>query len=814
MAKYAELFTGGRVVAEQPRKSISSESAPTAGDAAVYTVLFVDDEEGILHALRRVFIEENYNILTADSAEEALEIMASSTVHLVVSDHRMPGMTGAELLRRIKERWPDTIRIMLTGYADVQSIMGAVNEGAVYKFITKPWNDEDLRLTVSLAFQQYALVKENRRLKEVTKKQEAKIKNYSALFDEDRGVFGSILVQEGLLSEEDLARARREALPDEVLSETLDRLGLVSARKGAEVIGKHLKVDMVDLREMQVHQSVAGLLPRDLCEKNRILPIKIDERQITLAMADPSDIFKCDNIAMMTGLKVVPCIAPAGDITAALTRIYGGSGLLPGGEFDDLDGIEPLDEIDIIIEEDEQEVNVQELIGSSGVPPIIRIVNAIISEAIRYKASDIHVEPKTKCTVVRYRIDGMLTSKIRIPPALHPAIVSRIKILSKMDIAERRKPQDGRLTVQSGTRTVDIRVSTMPTINGEKIVMRILDKTAAIKRLDELGVAERDLDKITAVTRRPQGIIISTGPTGSGKTTMLYSILEAMLNNSKNFETIEEPVEYFLEDATQVAVHEKIGLSFASVLRSTLRQDPDVILVGEVRDRETADVAFKAALTGHMVLTTLHTNSSVASITRLIDMGVKPYLIASALECVLAQLLVRTICPECRKEAEPDPATLDYLGLAADQIGDRVFIGTGCSRCNDTGYLGRTGIFEIFMMNDDFRHLISSNYKEGELLDLARAGGMRTLVEDGVEKVRAGITTLDELIRVIGTQSRYERQCSGCDRMIDAKHVYCPYCGAREHDVCGECKTPLENDWNLCPACGTRRENRAREKEV
>ncbi len=465
--------------------------------------------------------------------------------------------------------------------------------------------------------------------------------------------------------------------------------------------------------------------------------------------------------------------------------------------------LDPFDEIDIIISDEEPDVNIQELIGTSEVPPIIRIVNAIISEAIRYKASDIHIEPKTKYTIVRYRIDGMLHTKIRVPPELHLATVSRIKILAKMDIAERRKPQDGRITVKSGTRIVDIRVSTMPTINGEKAVMRILDKSAAIKRLDELGVLPDDLLKIYTILKKPQGIIISTGPTGSGKTTMLYSILNAMIESTKNFETIEDPVEYFLEGANQVFVLDKIGLSFASVLRSTLRQDPDVILVGEIRDHETADVAFKAALTGHMVFTTLHTNNAIASITRLIDMGVKPYLLASALEGILAQRLVRTVCKYCKTEKVPDKEFLQLLKVPENSLGNRVFYGRGCDRCNNTGYMGRTGVFEIFIMNDDFRHLISGNYKEGELLNMARTSGMRTLIEDGIEKVKTGVTTLEELIRVIGPQTRHERQCCNCERTIDAKFFFCPFCGSFKQDFCRQCMIPLEKDWSSCPVCGS-----------
>lgn len=802
MSRYSDLFkTFGRRASPDGETEDLPEGI-IAGEEQAFTLLFVDDEESVLSSLQRIFLEENYRILTATSADKALEVMNSERIHLVVSDHRMPGITGAELLKEIKERWPETIRIMLTGYADVQSIMGAVKDGAVYKFITKPWNDEDLRLTVSLALQQYVIMQENRRLKDLTRKQQLKIRNYAGLFDENRGVLGTILVNAGVLKNDDLLRAQKETGEGEFIGETLVKLGLVTEAKIIKALQDHLNIEYIDLNELAITPMAARFLPRDLCERNRMLPVKLDGKQLVIAMADPSDIYKCDNIALMTGLKVTPMIAASSDILAQLKKIYSDEGDEADDQLSQFSDVEPLDEIDIVLEEEEKEVNIQELIGSSEVPPIIRIVNAIISEAIRLRASDIHIEPKLKYTVIRYRIDGMLQSKIKIPADIHPATISRVKILASMDISERRRPQDGRITVRAGTRIVDMRVSSMPTLNGEKMVLRILDKSAAIKGLPELGVLPDDLRKIITMVKKPQGVIISTGPTGSGKTTMLYSILDAMMDSNKNFETIEEPVEYFLEAANQVSIREKIGLSFAQVLRATLRQDPDVILVGEIRDFETADVAFKASLTGHMVLSTLHTNSSVASITRLMDMGIKPYIIGSALEGVLAQRLVRRICRHCLSKVPPDRETLDLLRIPTELFPDGVPRGSGCEHCNRTGYAGRTGIFELFTMTDDFRRFISTSYKESELLEMARSNGMRTLIEDGIEKVKIGETSLDELLRVIGPQVGYERQCQSCERLVDAKFIFCPHCGAFRQNYCRECRVPLEEEWISCPFCG------------
>lgn len=808
MSKYSSLFSSSARQARQGAPEVIASDAQGGTRDRDFTLLFVDDEEGVLNALRRVFLDENYRVLCASSGAAALSVMEKEAVQLVISDHRMPGMTGAEFLREAKVRWPETIRIMLTGYADVQSIMGAVKDGAVYKFITKPWNDEDLRLTVSLALQQYSLIRENVRLKELARRRDQKMKSGSGLLSESREMLGSILIKAGMIRGEDLEKAQSEKQSDEHISETLVRLGYTTENLIVSALHKHLNIEPIDLQEVTIVPGTARFLPRDLCEKCLMIPIKLDGRSLTLAMADPSDIYRIDNISLMTGLRVIPLIAPGSQIRQQIGRLLEGGGASEE-EADEILDMEPIDEIDIILDDEEKEINVQELIVSSEVPPVIRIVSAIISEAIRYRASDVHLEPKSKYTMVRFRVDGLLHCKIRTPIDIHPAIISRIKILGKMDISERRKPQDGRITVKAGTRIVDIRVSSMPTLNGEKIVMRILDKTASIKRLDELGLLPDDLEKIAFLVKKPQGVIITTGPTGSGKTTMLYSILSAMMETTKNFETIEEPVEYFLEDASQVSVFEKIGLSFAQVLRSTLRQDPDVILVGEVRDFDTADVAFKASLTGHMVLTTLHTNSSVASITRLIDMGIKPYIIASALEGVMAQRLVRKICEHCREEAPPDSAVMQLLRLPGSVLAGRNYRGKGCSQCNGTGYAGRIGIYELFVMNDDFRHFISSAYKENELMEMARANGMKMLLDDGVEKVLQGVTTLDEILRVIGPQTKFERPCTHCGRMIDAKFLFCPFCGTFRQNYCRECRLPLEEEWVICPLCGRRNDGRA-----
>lgn len=770
-----------------------------------FFLLFVDDEENILKSLKRVFLEENYKIFTATSGEEAIEIIKNNRVHLMITDYKMPNMFGTELLKMVKDKWPEIIRIMLTGYADIQAIMGAVKDGAVYKFITKPWNDEDLRLTISLALQQYILIQENKKLKERTKQQEEKIKSYCSTFIEYTGFLGDVLVDEGIITRIQLETVKKEKRSGEFITDTIARLGYLSESKILKILQKRQNLDYVDIKEMDIDINTVKLFTYEYCVNNRILPIKLTSKHLTVAMADPTDITKIDNIAVLTGFKIVPVIATSSGIMARIETVYvkDGTQVEEGNNIGISIDFNPMEEIDVIIDDDE-EININELTSMSGVPPVKRIVNAIILEALRYHASDIHIEPKTKYTIVRLRVDGMLSTKIKIPSNLHAATVSRIKVLAKMDIAERRRPQDGRINIRVGTRIVDLRISVIPTISGEKTVIRILDKGSSVKRLSELGMLDNEFNKINSIKKKPQGLIISTGPTGSGKTTMLYSILNEMLDPTKNFETIEDPVEYFLEDANQVYVRDKIGVSFANVLRATLRQDPDVILIGEIRDQETADVAFKAALTGHMVLTSLHTNNSVASITRLIDIGVKPYLIASGIECIIAQRLVRNVCKYCKTTVSTDKVILEMFKITDDSLNETV-VGKGCNRCEDTGYSGRTGIFELLLMNNEMRHLISSSYKESEIFKLAKTAGMKTLIEVGIEKVKSGITTLEELVRVIGPSTLIEHECEQCEKLYNINFQFCPFCGVMRNNICPICKMDLEKEWLNCPSCGTER---------
>jgi len=776
----------------------SSQDRPCASSRK-YRILFVDDEAGVLKAMLRIFRQEHYDLLTAISGEEALSVMAEEPVQVVISDHRMPGMSGTDLLREIKKRHPATIRIMLTGYADVDAVMGAVNDGAVYKFITKPWNDEDLRLTVSLALEQYDLIKENKSLKQKSAAQKKDLKRLSRFVDIHRSQLGNHLLRAGHVDQSQLDKALRiQKSTHKVLPKILLDMDAVDEATMIRVMESACQLNRVSPNEFDVPEALAALLPKEVCEKNILVPLKKTGSNLIVAMADPTDFNKLDDLKFITGLTIRPVVATQKEIVQKLVDIYGEEDLLEQA-MSEIDLDDPTEAIEIIIEEDEEHTDLGDLLKATEQPPAIRIVNAIISDALRHGASDVHIEPKTKYTMVRYRIDDLLEDKLHIPMHLHTPMVSRIKIMSDLDIAERRRPQDGRITVKTSSRMVDMRISTLPTINGEKVVFRILDKNAAIREVSDIGLVEEDLKKAMRIIDMPQGIVLTTGPTGSGKTSTLYSLLRKGAKITKNFTTIEDPVEYYMNMAEQVSVKEKIGLSFSMVLRSILRQDPNVIMLGEIRDFETAEVAFHAALTGHLVLSTLHTNSAIASITRLLDMGVKSYVIADALIGIIAQRLVRRICPHCKTEDHPPPHLLHALKIYNGDI--KTQKGAGCRKCNNIGYKGRLGIFEIFMVDGEMRRMMRSNASETELMRSAKQSGMTTLLDDALRKIDAGLTTCEEVLRVFGPQNTIEIPCQHCKRILEERYPYCPYCGAAVTRLCSQCGNFMADDWRFCPQC-------------
>jgi type IV pilus assembly protein PilB len=510
-------------------------------------------------------------------------------------------------------------------------------------------------------------------------------------------------------------------------------------------MGRCLNTPLINLAKLRVPEDVMALVPREMAKTNRLVPIARLNGKLFVAMADPTNVLALDDVKRRVQLEVVPMIATEKSITNALAGVHGGSNMSQVLK-QVAEDVANAGDVEVQRAKSE-EIDLDRLATDSEDAPVIKIVNLILVQAVKEKASDIHIEPFQKTLKLRYRIDGELVMAESPPKALQLAITSRIKILAGLNIAERRVPQDGRFRIKVLAKEVDLRVSILPTAYGEKIVIRILDKAALTGSIDQMGMDESTLAKFKKAIDAPHGLILVTGPTGSGKTTTLYSVLQELNNPQYNIVTVEDPIEYELSGINQVSVRNDIGLDFASALRSILRQDPDIVMVGEIRDNETADIAVKAALTGHQVLSTLHTNDAAGAITRLDDMGIEPFLISSSVIMACAQRLVRRICTNCREEFVPEPEIFQQLGMTPPE--NAVFYhGSGCDRCKSRGYLGRVALIEALPVSESIRRLIIKRASAAVVKNQAISEGMRTLRMVGIDKALEGITTLEEIWRV------------------------------------------------------------------
>lgn len=546
---------------------------------------------------------------------------------------------------------------------------------------------------------------------------------------------GEFLIEAGILRQEQLEKAVSvQKKTGERLEKVLINLGYITESNMIEVLEVQFGVPYVDMAAMEVSREIAATIPSSLAERYQVIPIKKDGRKLTLAMVDPTNFFAIDDVRMVSGCEIEPVIAAEGAIIRAINQSYG---------------------VQELVEKAVNKLKVEEAAGSiaeaplTDDAPVVSIVNSIISQAIKERASDIHIEPQEKSLRVRFRVDGVLREVVTFPRHTHAAIISRIKIMSEMDIAEKRLPQDGRIKVHESGRDIDLRVSTLPTITGEKVVLRILDKKSIILDIQGLGFVSGNLTLYRRLYSQAYGMLLITGPTGSGKTTTLYSTLTQISIPSKNVITVEDPVEYRLDGVNQVQVNHKAGLNFANGLRSILRQDPNVVMVGEIRDTETADIAVRAALTGHLVFSTLHTNDAPGAATRLIDMGIEPFLVASSLLGIVAQRLVRVICPECKQQYVPEADSPERQFLGVDSVREIVlYRGTGCSRCSHTGYFGRMAIQEVMTVSPAVREAINQRVSSDVLATIAIGEGMKTMRQDGNAKACNGFTTVSEVMRV------------------------------------------------------------------
>lgn len=555
---------------------------------------------------------------------------------------------------------------------------------------------------------------------------------------------GEVLVHEGYVNEDQVKEALiKQSNFGLKIGETLIKLGYLTERQLLQALNLQLGYTIVNEKElMELDLDIVSQIPEPYAVENRVIALREEGDGVVVALVDPENLTVLDNLKKILGKNIKPELIGSTMLLDTIEKYY--KSIRTTTQVEDAVGGFDF----VAVDEDENEITISSA-SSEADAPVVKLVNLIINEAIKSGATDIHIEPLVKNTRVRYRVDGALREVMTPPIGMHPGVISLIKVMSKLNIAERRLPQDGHISLKTSLKSVDVRVSITPTVLGEKVVMRLLDKGEFGFMLSTLGFEQEDMDIFSRIIRRPYGIIIVSGPTGSGKSTTLHAALKEIQDVETNIITVEDPVEYRLEGITQIETKEQIGLTFGSALRSVLRQDPDIVLIGEIRDEETADIAIKFSLTGHLVFTTLHANDAPSTVTRLIDIGIKPYLVGSSLSLVMAQRLVRKTCPYCISDYKPTDQEISDCGLTPEEAARIDFkLGKGCVHCNNTGFAGRIGIFELLTVNPEIRRLIYEGANQDLIRDAALRAGMRTLHDAAIEKMKRGITTIREVIKM------------------------------------------------------------------
>ncbi|MFC1889217.1 ATPase, T2SS/T4P/T4SS family [Thermodesulfobacteriota bacterium] len=615
---------------------------------------------------------------------------------------------------------------------------------------------------------------------------------------------GEILVEAGMVSDEQLDFALSHQKHEGVrIGEALIALQVVEEETVLQAVSRQIGVPRADMAGFSFGREVLSILPVKAIQQYSAFPLFVDSGRLVLAMADPLDLKSIEDIQFIVGMEASPVLASLDEIRTLVDRCMGEDRPVDSlveearcragtsAKFEKEAGPQVLAQREEVAAADREAVEA----------PVIRFVNLVIEKAVKSRASDIHIEPQRRHVSVRFRIDGRLREKMRIPGFLQGPVISRVKVIAGMDIAQKRVPQDGGIKLKVHGRDLDLRISTLPTHHGEKVVIRVLDKGLQVRELERVGLGAGHRHQFEKILSASNGMVLVTGPTGSGKSTTLHAMLNLINSEEINIVTVEDPVEYEMEGISQVQVNPASGLTFASALRSILRQDPDVVMIGEIRDLETAQIAFRAAVTGHLVLSTLHTSDTITTVTRLCDMGMPPYMISSAVKLVISQRLVRRSCRECLEQYAPDSRLIEILGAMESTKERTLTRGEGCPACEGTGFRGRIGIFEVFQPGAAVRALITQGEPEQVIRKAAMDDGHQLLLDDALSKVTEGITPVEEIMDLVRFQDELSPACPTCRRRLGYGFNACPYCGHRLLKLCGWCSRPLSDDWGHCPYC-------------